>query len=103
LQVLKRNGKNGVKIRLAKPAEQDLEEVEAYISLDNPVAALRTVARVLEAIEYLLQFPNMGRVGRLAETRELIVSGTPFIVIYQIRRPDIYVLRILHAARKWSH
>jgi toxin ParE1/3/4 len=91
-----------VKIRLAKPAEQDLEEIEAYISLDNPAAALRTVARVLEAIEYLLQFPNMGRVGRLVDTRELIVSGTPFIVIYQIRRPNIDVLRILHASRKWS-
>lgn len=92
-----------MKIRLAKPAEQDLEEVEAYISLDNPTAALRTVGRVLEAIEYLLQFPNMGRVGRLSDTRELIVSGTPFIVIYQVRRSDIYVLRILHAARKWLH
>jgi toxin ParE1/3/4 len=90
-----------VKIRLAKPAEKDLEEVEAYIKQDNPAAALRTVGRVLEAIEYLLQFPNMGRAGRLSGTRELIVSGTPFIVIYQIRHPDIYVLRILHAARKW--
>jgi toxin ParE1/3/4 len=92
-----------VKIRLAKPAERDLEEVEAYISLDNPGTALRTVARVLEDIEYLMQFHNMGRAGRLANTRELIISGTPFIVIYQIRRPDIYVLRILHAARKWPH
>ncbi len=90
-----------MKIRLVKPAEQDLEEVYAYVNIDNSTAALRTVTRVLEAIEYLLQFPNMGRAGRLANTRELIVSGTPFIVIYQIRRPDIYVLRILHTARKW--
>lgn len=101
MRVLKRNGKSGMKIHLAKPSEQDLEEVEAYISLDNPAAALRTVARVLEAIEYLPQFPNMGRVGRIVDTRELIISGTPFIVIYQIRRSDIYVLRILHTARKW--
>jgi toxin ParE1/3/4 len=80
-----------------------MKEVDAYISLDNPAETLKTVARVLDAIEYLLQFPNMGRVGRLVGTRELIVSGTPFIVIYQVRRFDIYVLRILHAVRKWLH
>jgi len=90
-----------VKIRLAKPAEEDLEDIDAYIRQDNPDAAQRTVERVFEAIEYLLQFPHMGRSGRLPETRELIVSGTPFIVIYQIRRSDIFILRILHSARKW--
>lgn len=90
-----------MKIRLAKPAEEDLEDIDAYIRQDNPDAAQRTVERVFEAIEYLLQFPHMGRSGRLPETRELIVSGTPFIVIYQIRRSDIFILRILHSARKW--
>jgi toxin ParE1/3/4 len=90
-----------MKIRLAKSAEHDLEEVKAYISLDNPAAALRTIDRILEAIEYLLQFPHMGRAGRMADTRELIISGSPFIVIYQIRDSYIYVLRIFHAARKW--
>ena len=43
----------------------------------------------------------MGRPGRVPNTRELIISSSPFIAVYQIRRQDIFILRILHAARKW--
>lgn len=90
-----------MKIQITKPATADLEEIENYIHQDNPAAAARMVLRVLEAIEYLLMYPNMGRVGRVPKTKELVISGTPFIVVYQIRQQIIFVLRILHAARKW--
>lgn len=38
--------------------------------------------RVQDAVENLIEHPNLGRPGRLPETRELVVSGTPFIVVY---------------------
>jgi toxin ParE1/3/4 len=88
-------------IRLTKPAINDLREVEAYICQDNPSAAVNTVNRILEAIEYLEKFPGMGRAGRVPDTRELVISSTPFIAIYQVRMQVIFILRILHAARKW--
>lgn len=90
-----------MKIEITKPAVTDLQNIEDYISEDNPKAAARTVLRVIEAIEYLETYPTMGRAGRVPKTRELIISGTPFIVIYQIRGALIFVLRVLHAARKW--
>lgn len=90
-----------MKIQITKPAATDLLEVNHYISQDNPIAAERTVLRVLEAIEYLTTYPTMGRVGRVTKTRELIASGTPFVVVYQMRQQTIFVLRVLHAARKW--
>lgn len=90
-----------MKIQLTKPAANDLQEINNYIRQDNPLAAVRMVFRVLEAIEYLVTYPTMGRSGRVPNTRELVVSGTPFIVIYQVRRHVIMILRVLHAARKW--
>lgn len=90
-----------MRIEIAEPAVVDFQTIEDYIRQDNPKAAKRTVLRVFEAIEYLEKYPTMGRVGRVPTTRELIVSGTPFIVIYQIREASIFVLRILHASRKW--
>ncbi len=90
-----------MKIQITNPAASDLEEIENYIRKDNPVAATRTVLRVLEAIEYLITYPTIGRTGRVANTRELVVSSTPFIVVYQIRQHIIAVLRVLHSARKW--
>jgi toxin ParE1/3/4 len=90
-----------LKIRITKPATTDLEEIANYIHTDNPSAAARTVLRILEAIEYLATYPTMGRVGRVPKTRELIISGTPFIAVYQIHQQAISILRVLHTARKW--
>jgi plasmid stabilization system protein ParE len=60
----------------------DLREAGNYIAEDNPQAAEKLAGRVREAVEYLLEHPNMGRPGRLPHTRELVISGTPFIIIY---------------------
>jgi toxin ParE1/3/4 len=98
---LKNIGKKGLKIQVTKPATADLKEIDNYIRQYNPGAALRMLSRVLEAIEYLATYPTMGRMGRVPNTRELIISGTPFIVIYQLREKIIFILRVLHAARKW--
>ena len=49
-----------MKIRLTSFAAEDLESIEAYIAEENPDAAARTVMRVLETIEGLLEFPNIG-------------------------------------------
>jgi toxin ParE1/3/4 len=34
-------------------------------------------------------------------TRELVVSGTPYIVVYRVMGKVITVLRVLHGARQW--
>ncbi|MEC4685206.1 MAG: type II toxin-antitoxin system RelE/ParE family toxin [Nitrospirota bacterium] len=80
---------------------KDLKEAGNFIASDNPEAALRMSERVQEAVEYLLDHPNMGRPGRVAGTRELIVSGTPFILVYRVKTPSIQILRVLHHAREW--
>ncbi len=85
-----------------RPALRDLREAGDFIALDSPTAAKRMADRVQEAVEYLVVHPNMGRTGRVSGTRELVISGTPFIVIYRVRMPNIQILRVLHHARKWS-
>jgi toxin ParE1/3/4 len=42
-----------------------------------------------------------GRPGRIKETRELVIAGTPYIAAYVIRGDIIRILRILHSARLW--
>lgn len=90
-----------MKIELTKPAVSDLNQAEMFIKKDNIKAASRIIRRIFEAIDYLPEFPAIGRPGRVPNTRELVVSGTPFLIIYQVRQQTIFVLRILHAARKW--
>jgi addiction module RelE/StbE family toxin len=90
-----------LKIRLTRLAEADLEAVDRFIREDNPAAAARTVLRVLEAVDALREFPNLGGPGRVSGTRELVISGTPFIAVYSVRRNVLWLLRVLHATRKW--
>ena len=79
----------------------DLREAGNYIAEDNPQAAEKIADRVREAVEYLLEHPNMGRPGRLPTTRELVISGTPFIIVYWVRGMAVQILRVLHHSRKW--
>jgi len=90
-----------VHLEWTRPAIRDIKDAGDFIALDNPKAADRMAERVRESVEYLVEYPNMGRIGRVSGTRELIVSGTPFIVVYRVKVPSIQILRVLHHARKW--
>jgi toxin ParE1/3/4 len=79
----------------------DLREAGNFIAEDNPQLAEKIADRVREAVEYLLEHPNMGRPGRLPNARELVISGTPFIVVYWVRGTAVQILRVLHHSRKW--
>jgi toxin ParE1/3/4 len=59
------------------------------------------VDRILAGIDILERYPNLGRPGRLQGTRELVITGTPFIVFYRLQESQVEILGVLHAARKW--
>jgi toxin ParE1/3/4 len=82
-------------------AQDDLRAARRYIERDDPRAARRLVLRVLNAVDRLAAHPNRGRAGRVPGTRELIVTGTPYIVPYRVSGQEIQVLRVYHGARRW--
>lgn len=78
-------------LKWKRPAIKDLRDAGDFIALDSPAAAERIAERVREAVEYLLEYPNMCRQGRVKGTRELIVSSTPFIIVYRVVSPVIEI------------
>ena len=90
-----------MKIKLTKLAAQDLQSTKDYIGQDKPNAALVVMKRVVEAIENIVTFPSMGRAGRVPHTKELVVSGTPLIIVYQVKQDTLYIVRVIHTDRKW--
>ena len=86
-------------IRWTPTGLRDLESLHAYISQDNDEAAAGTVEKVLAALESVQRFPSMGRKGRVAGTREVVVA--PFIVAYRVKRDAIEIVAIIHGARRW--
>ena len=82
-------------------AIEHLSHLRAYIARDNPKAANRIASALLEAVERLAELPNLGRPGRVAGTRELVVPSTPHVVPYRLRADRLEVIAVFHARQKW--
>lgn len=90
-----------MKIEWNPLARKDLLGIVTYISHDNPEAAERVLEEIERQATLLGDMPEMGRRGRCRGTRELVVSGTAYILPYRITRNRIVILRVLHGARRW--
>jgi toxin ParE1/3/4 len=89
-------------IRWSDEALDDLRSLHAYISKDNPVAAQKVALAILSSVETNLRDnPHIGRPGRVNGTRELVITGTPYVVPYRVKHGVIQVLRVYHGARRW--
>lgn len=90
-----------MKVRWTVQAADDLQSVHEYLNERSPEAADALVERILGSIDILERYPHLGRAGRIDGTRELVVTGTAFIVSYRLRKDQAEILSVLDAARKW--
>ena len=90
-----------MQIKWVTIALDDLKEAIDHIAQDKPEAAQRVADKIWKATQNLKSNPEIGRPGRVLNTRELVVSDTPFIVPYRVKGKVIQILRVLHGARKW--
>jgi toxin ParE1/3/4 len=94
-----------VELKWTELAVGDLDQIESYVYLEgSPAVVVALVLKVIDIAEkVLLQHSSAGRSGRVKGTRELVISGTPFAIIYRVvLGPDqVQVLRVLHSAREW--
>ncbi len=81
-------------------ADTDLEKIEAHITQENsPIVAIDVVMKIIDSAHLILaDHPRAGRQGRVKNTRELVIDGLPFNVIYResISTNCIEILRVLH-------
>lgn len=90
-----------MKVVWTKRAVRNRFEQLQYIGEQNPTAAARLSLELENQIRLLASYPEMGRTGRTAKSRELVISRTPFVVIYRIHHDSIEIFRLLHGAQKW--
>jgi toxin ParE1/3/4 len=88
-------------INWARDATRQLAAAHAFVAADNPRAADRLLLQITEAVRILGPHPDAGREGRVANTRELVVSNTPYIVAYRIKNRSVQILAVLHGKRRW--
>jgi len=90
-----------MQVRWTTPAAQDLEEVTLYIQRDKESVALAVAKTLFDAANSLDLLPLSGRKGRIPGTRELVVPGLPYIIVYLVTEISIEILQICHGAQNW--
>jgi toxin ParE1/3/4 len=88
-------------LEITPVAQRHLLQLDAYLSERSIAGADRIVDRISERIELLPQFPFLGQPGRVAGTRELVVTTTNYIIAYRLVGEAIQILAILHGAQRW--
>lgn len=83
-------------------AKNDLSEQIRYIAVRDRDAARRQRARVHEAVSNLRDTPRMGRPGSLEDTRELVISGTPYVIVYALVNDVIEIYHVYHGRQNWQ-
>jgi len=90
-----------VRIQWHPLAITDLAELMTYIAKDSLNAAYRMHNEIRRQTSILATHPEAGRVGRVSGTRELVITGTPYIAAYRLSSEVITILRLLHGAQRW--
>jgi len=81
---------------------RQLEQIGDYISERSPRGAARIVNTIhTKTGRILTDNPFAGRRGEIEGTRELVVTGTPYIVAYRVTEAQIDILFVQHGAREW--
>ena len=81
-------------------AEQDRDEVWEYIAADSVTAAARMDQLFSDTAAQLVDFPELGRPGKIAGTRELIPHDN-YRLVYEIDGDTVWMLALIHTARLW--
>jgi addiction module RelE/StbE family toxin len=94
------------KLHYTHEAQRDLDEIWDYIvsDLSNPSAAEQIVNRIMDAIEQLADFAEMGAplssVADIESDYRFIVCGN-YLAFYRVDENEVYIDRILYGRRDY--
>ena len=100
---------SGLPVFFTALAEEDLDQIEDYISAHDPAAAARVRATIVQQSLQLGNTPEKGMALKEPRSEQEIGARLwpvsryrNYLVLYRIEPGRIRVLRILHAAQDWT-
>jgi len=85
-------------VKFADADLTDLDRIRSFISYDNPAAAERIALAIVAATDRLSDNSRLGRIGAITGTFEIVVR--PYVLVYEINRDEIVVLRVWHGRQR---
>ena len=86
----------------AETARQEWVAQYRFYYARNPNAAHRMRQAVMEGAQQLRDYPRLGRLGRVEGTRELVIVGTPFLLVYDETPARVEILHVYDGRQDWQ-
>ncbi len=87
-----------IQVKYSPESLYDLDRVISFVEIKNPFAARRIAIDILEGVDRIKRFPNLGLPVQKAndpeKIRDLYVGG--YTIRYLIDNSTIYILRVWH-------
>lgn len=94
-----------MKLRLTPRAARDLADIGDYLSERSPGAALRVRDAILQSLQNLSLFPELGRKQEEEGVRKMVTRRYSYRIYYMTDEAadEIIILAIRHPARRPEH
>jgi len=91
-----------MQIIFSQKAIFDLQEIQFYITKNNPQTSAKTSKIILQNINRLEIFPKLGSfTHNYKNTYKLVVPNLPYLIFYKIDESIIKILSVYHTSRQW--
>ena len=87
-----------MRVRFSPIARGALDEIFAYIAVDNPIAAADLVAHIEQVALLIGHFPEMGKRTKRRDVRTFPVGN--YILVYEITHDEVVIHYARHTARQ---
>ena len=94
------------KIHYSSESRRDLDDIWDYIvsELQNRTAAERVIGRIMDAVDQLQTFAEMGSplssIADMGTNYRFLVSGS-YMVFYRVNGADVFIDRVLYGRRDY--
>ena len=90
-----------MRLEFTVAAIAELDSIHDHIAQQRPAAALHVSGQIKAAALRLSEFPFIGSAGVQQGTREWVVRGLPYILVYKVdeETDTLLVLNVFHGAR----
>jgi addiction module RelE/StbE family toxin len=89
-----------MRVRFTRPAQADLQYIHDYVSKDNPTAASRLIARLIERARALGEAPHEGRATDEPNARVIVIPQLRYFIFYTVAGDEVHITHIRHTSRQ---
>ncbi len=89
-----------VKLLWSQRAVADLDEIIAYLAQDSPAAARNFATKIIDAVEVIATFPEVGRIVpeyKDGNIREILYRN--YRVVYELSENTAILVTVFHGSR----